>query len=550
MFRTLGIRVCKKTGTLMPILFFFFLFSTNVFSKTQLSENIVTEYLKLQKEFSHESCRLNTEDEYRALDKNYRGDGRYIPVLLDGKLDSHVLKNSMSLINQKSLWIQNQIEYLKTTDNFSILIKLLDKIDDELDEYYKEKNQKHVDQIFSILEQFKEQAPFLLSFKFPLNHLELRSEYERYKNGNSKESRLKANSIFFHRNIVQDGSFDDELVKNDSSIRAAFDTVFISIQDKQKNKLELSDNDRVDLLFIIRNYTLLLKEGKKKQMSRLDEWKKRTDRSITFYQDLISPTNGNHESILTARANALFTLKDFVLKHEAETYKFWTKQSDLMQAIYVIETILYNEVGRMDAPDALERKDVAQVILNRFFNEKYNTLLTSDAITKYIAPEIETKKNKWLNILFKEGEFSFTYFYIPGNFHIYCPDMSRTGNFYRKENARIALDFLNHPRTSFKALRYFSRVSMFGRISMDTLWTDFISLPEVPGTLIKNSKKIKGAIDAGRARLLYKFSNSDNKKTFNVVEIKNKKYVIPLDNIKNIYNYRSPHHFRYFAPIK
>jgi hypothetical protein len=173
-----------------------------------------------------------------------------------------------------------------------------------------------------------------------------------------------------------------------------------------------------------------------------------------------------------------------------------------------------------------------------------------DSIKKYLPTDLATEKNKWLNILFKEGEFSFTYFYIPGNFHIYCPDMSRIGNFYRKENARIGLEHLNQPRKDFRALRYFSRVSMFGRISMDSIWTDFLALPEIPGNPVKNHQKIQSAINAGHTRFLYKFTNNDLKKTFQVIELKNKKYVLEENNTKNIYYYRNPHHFKYFAPIK
>jgi hypothetical protein len=135
-----------------------------------------------------------------------------------------------------------------------------------------------------------------------------------------------------------------------------------------------------------------------------------------------------------------------------------------MQKLFSIETILYSEVGRIDAPDALERRDIAQVVINRSQNVLYNSLGNKDSIVKYLSPEIKINENKWLNVLFKEGEFSFTYFYIPGNFHIYCPDMSRIGQFLRRENVRIALNLLNKPQASFFALRYFSRASMFGLI--------------------------------------------------------------------------------------
>ena len=91
---------------------------------------------------------------------------------------------------------------------------------------------------------------------------------------------------------------------------------------------------------------------------------------------------------------------------------------------------------------------------------------------------------------------------------------------------------------------------MYGRISMDSLWSDFKALDEVPGNALRNSKKIQSIYEQGKSLLLYKFTNGERKKTYQVIEFKNKKYVVDLANTKNIYYYRSPHLFRYFAPIK
>ena len=74
-----------------------------------------------------------------------------------------------------------------------------------------------------------------------------------------------------------------------------------------------------------------------------------------------------------------------------------------MQAIYVMETILYNEVGTADAPDALERRDVAQVINNRYENNKYNTLSKTDAITPYLNAKKLNLKVKERRRVFSNG---------------------------------------------------------------------------------------------------------------------------------------------------
>lgn len=532
-------------------IFILLLFSEGIFAKVPLNEGILNEYLKIQKEFSNSVCTNNLPSDFKILSKNYFGDGRYIPTTVDEKLDYGVIANFLSLMTEKSTWVNSQFEFVKNTTDFSDLLKILDLLKSELDSYYRDRNNIHIDKLKSLLDEFKNKAPFLLSFKFPLDHLKLRGDYDRYKNSSVAEPRHRANSIYLYRKIVQDGTFDEEMVRTDSATRAAFDTLYKSIEDKQTKKLALSDNDRVDILFLINSYSYLLKENSQKFLARFQEWGLRTNRSLAFYQDLLTKKKINSELLLRERAGALGNLKKFVLTNEARTYEFWSKQSELMQALFVIETILYNEVGRVDAPDALERQDVTQIVNNRFENSKYNTLTSADSITPYLtANKISTSANKWLNILFKEGEFSFTYFYIPGNFSIYCPDMSRTGQFYRRENTRMALRLLNQPRKKFKALRYYSRVSMYGRISMESLWSDFTPLDEVPGNPLKNPKKIKNAFDAKEGLLLYKFTNEEMKKTFQVFELKNKKYVVDLDNTKNIYNYRSPHLFRYFAPTK
>jgi hypothetical protein len=413
-------------------------------------------------------------------------------------------------------------------------------------------------QLLKEIEQFKNQIQFLLSFKFPVNHLSLRTEYEKFKNQNNKEARLRANSIYLFRKIVQDGTYDENLTRNDAVIRSAFDTLYMSLN-KEPNRNFLTDNERVDFSYVLRNFDKLLSLKPDVLIARYTEWKARNERTLAFYQDLVEGKKirlsedsriKDVTSLLEERARSLYTLKDFVLSRESSTYDFWSRRSELMQSLFAIETILYSEVGRMDAPDALERRDVAQVVINRSENSTYNLLKSQDTITKFLSPKIKIEENKWLNVLFKEGEFSFTYFYIPGNLHIYCPDMSRTGQFLRRENVRIALELLNKPRTNFTALRYFSRTGMFGRIEMDSLWDEFRALPEVPGKPVRNPRKIYDLFRRDHYKFLYDFTNEDLKKSFLVVELKGKTYVVDAKNTKQIYYYRNPQQFKYFTLLK
>ncbi|MFA6238970.1 MAG: hypothetical protein WC635_16655 [Bacteriovorax sp.] len=559
------------------ILFAFFNCSTViVFAKSEINEQIVADYLKQQKEFSTESCTPGTEESFQTFDKNYRGDGNFIPVLLDEKVDLKTVKNLIPLLREKSEWIQRQIDFIKKLENYQDAQFTISRLENDVSllleakkEYFftsdklkKESIQKKArnqfEQLLKEVEQLKAHVPFLLSFKFPINHLSLRKEYEKFKNAQTKEGRARANSIYLFRKIVQDGSYDEDMTRNDSVIRSGFDTLYLSLN-KEINRSFLTDSERVDFNFVLKNFSKLISIKSDLLVERYGGWKERNDRALTFYQDLIDgkklKISENSQikdvtTLLEERSRSLYTLKDFVLTRESKAYEFWSSKSEVMQALYAIETILYSEVGRMDAPYALERHDVAKVVINRSVNPLYNSLSQKDSIAKYISSKVNTKENKWLNVLFKEGEFSFTYFYIPGNFHIYCPDMSKVGQFLRRENVRIALQLLKRGSSDFTALRYFSRTSMFGRIEMDSLWDEFVSLPEVPGKPVKNFKKIYAQFKKENYKFLYDFTNETLKKSYLVVELRGKIYVVDAANNKQIYYYRNPHQFKYFTLLK
>ena len=551
-------------------------FYSELQAKTGINQTVLTEYLKLQKEYSAISCKPGTESTFQELDKNYRGDGNFIPISLDEKIDLKTIKNHIPLLKEKSLWIQSQIDFIKSIQDLKKLKFEIDRLRNDVsllleakkDFFFTDDKIKKADieakagkqfqQLLKEIVQFKNEIPFLLSFKFPINHLSLRTEYEKLKNQSTKEARLRANSIYFYRKIVQDGSYDEELSRNDSVIRSAFDTLYLSLN-REPNRSFITDNERVDIHYILSNFEKLLSLKPDVLVARFSEWKARNERALAFYQDLAEgrkiKVSENSQikditSVLEDRSRSLYTLKDFVLRREANTYAFWASRSELFQSLFAMETILYSEVGRMDAPDALERRDVAQVIINRSENSAYNSLTNIDSISRYLPQKNKTKDNLWLNVLFKEGEFSFTYFYIPGNFHIYCPDMSRTGQFLRRENVRIALELLNKPRTNFKALRYFSRIGMYGRIEMDSLWDEFTALPEVPGKAVRNPRKIYDLFKRDHYKFLYDFTNKDLMKNFQVVDLNGKTYVVDAKNTKQIYYYRNPHQFKYFTPLK
>jgi hypothetical protein len=563
----------------MNKIFFLFLlvFSTQrVFATATLDATTIEEYLKIQKEFFAESCRAGTLEVYQKLEKNFKGDGNFIPTQIDEKLDLKTIKNVLSLMVEKGQWIQNQVSFLKSVNERKINVAELDLIHQEYSalvdlnkEFHfsksedkkiiiQQKAEKHFSDLLLAIESFKKNYPYAISYKFPVNHLALRAEYDKVKYQAMKEARARANMIYLFRKVIQDGTFDEDLAHNDSFIRAGFDSLYLSLTNSP-HRAFLTENERVDLQFFLSNYNRWFAQSTAVIIKRFENWKERSDRSIAFYQNLVNgklPTLGENSQIkdatalLEERARSLYTLRDFVLTKEAQTYEYWSKKSELFQALFAIETILANEVGLLDGPHGLERRDVAQVVINRFDNLSYNQFAATDLLPKYINAQVNLKTNMWLNVLFKEGEFSFTYFYIPGNFNIYCPEMTRIGQSLRKQNLKIAMDLLNHPRSDFRGVRYFSRVSMFGRIEMDSLWSNFSPIEESPGLLVKNSKMLLSRLEKDNYKFLYEFSNLALKKSYMAVEIQGKHYVVDIKNPKQIYNYRNPHQFKYFSELK
>ena len=361
-------------------------------AKANLDQSALNDYLKAQKIYSDSSCNPGTEKLYKDLDTKYRDDGNFIPILADQKVDQKTIKTILPLIKEKIIWIKSQENNVNALENFKEITETLKRIENEvlvlqeakkdmfLAKTKKQRNaiearaKKQFSQLLIEVDKLKSQAPFLLSFNFPLNHLELRADYEKFKSSSAKDSRLKSNAIYLYRRIVQDGSYDENLSRNDSVIRAAFDTLYLSLI-KRKDRSLLTDNERADFKYIVANFKNLIGLGKETLAKRYVEWADRAERSLIFYHDLAEgkkikvndealPTDIS--TILEERAKSLYNLKTFVLKQEAASYEYWSKKSETLQYLFALETILYAEVGRIDAPDALERRDVAQVVINRF----------------------------------------------------------------------------------------------------------------------------------------------------------------------------------------
>lgn len=547
-------------------------FGKALFQLDRGPHKIIDEYLKTHKKYFRQSCKGDTEQRFWKYFRSYRGKGYYVPEDLNGKLDKLTVNRFIPELKLKLKWIAKQVAYVKRLKNFKKFIPLVKDLQELLtqllnlkERYYeaasdslkinsKQKSRYLFITFKSKYKKFLKLIPFLESYRFPNDHFELRQNYDKFKYSKNPKGKQRANEIYFYRKIVQDGSQNPNRTGSDTFLRTGLDTIY--------NKFQI-DSDfipehlRFDISVTLKQILKHLKKGRKKQLIRLQEWEGRISDNLDFYESLRQNKVlvGDHyesgEQILDKKSKDRYELKNYVIQKQKDSYEYWKKETELMRALFVIETILFNEVGGIDGRDALERKDVTQVVLNRFKDSFYNSIQEREPLYPLISSKEQKgpiRTNPWLNLLFKEGEFSFTYYFIHGSVRIFCPDQTRRGRFLRRENLRIALDAIAKPRWSFPALRYFSRASMLGRYDMGPIWSDFSVLPEKPGLLAKQNKILKKHYDKGDYAYMYHFKSSVGK-LLKVVEIKNKLFVFNKEE-QRFYNHRSPHFFQYFQSNK
>ncbi|OUR96188.1 hypothetical protein A9Q84_07455 [Halobacteriovorax marinus] len=540
--------------------------SSQVISIDIPNSKVVSIYLKRLNDFSKKHCAPGVEEDFWKKYKVFKGNGNFIPLLTNGRLDKVTVNRFIPELERKQKWIFSQINYLKSKKNFKSELEKFKKLEKEFKslllykrDYFLAKNQSSKNKIRNAskyqyivfrqqLKELIESITFLQSYRFPVDHFDLRISYDQFKSSETVEGKSKSNEIYFYRKIVQDGAQNLNHKKSDRFLRATIDSIYLKLNEKSDF---ITEDSRYDLSAAFSAIKWHLNSRIKHQLTRLGEWHKRVGRGLSFYKKLRDGKieekghSFSAKNLLEERAKGRYILKDYVLKKEADVYRYWMNQSTLLQAVYVIDTILFNEVGGIDGRDALERKDVTQVIINRLSDPDYNLITADESLYSYLKLKDKViAKNSWLNVMLKEGEFSFSYFFIPGNLRIYCPDMTRTGKFLRRENISMAISLLQKPNDQFKAVRYFSRASMLGRIDMSKIWTNFRAVAERPGLPSPRSHYLARQYRAGKYDFLYDFK-SDEGKVFQVIKIRKKLYVSDKDGTR-FFKYRNRHYFKYF----
>ena len=518
-------------------------------------------YLKLHKKFFQKLCQRG-DHTYQELNLKFRGTGFFIPHLGEIELDRAAITGNLELIEKKVQWIKAEREKIKRKKNFKRARKKLKQLHTLFVEAMEikanwqiaKKNQAAILQKgrsqLRLLEQatnaLLDQVSFLKPFGYPVDHFAMRKDYDYYKMRQDMLGQKRKNDIGFRRKIFEDGAQNPNHTQSDRFFRALTNTLNFQLQ--QQGAI-IDENLRYDFDYFLTTLERYLKHPVAFHRKRLGEWLDRTQRTLDFYRNILLESRRHYtKEMLGKRSQAKYQLKKFNFAKQRKVYDFWLQQSELNRALFVIESILFNEVGDIDGRDALERRDVAQVVINRTKIPFYRTIEETESLSPYLASIGRRKlaQSKWLNVMFKEGEFSFTYFFIPSSQKVYCPDMSRRGRFLRKENLAIALEILKNPNDGFKAIRYFSRASMLGRIDMAPIWSNFRPLPPRRGSKSAHGTWLKISYHRRKYRFLYQFADAQGR-LYQVLMIRNQPRVYDPAT-KQFFSYRNPHWFTYFAP--
>ncbi len=536
-------------------------------------EKIVKRFNRYHKEFTRSLCKPGTEEKFWDLFRAFQGSGYYLPRTVKDELDRKTLNRFFPEILKKKEWIREQKEKLLKIKSFKDLKEELKSLESDVETLIKYKEQYEESDndsdkisiknkskyLFLTFKKkfldFLKKVPFLTSYRYPVDHFELRENYDEVKGSENPEKKLRANEVYFYRKIVQDGAQNPNRSHSDRFLRAMLDTLTLKMKD---NPDFIPEDVRYDLNSAFYGLDKQLRRGPRRQARRFEEWEERVTKMIEFYESMKKNKVkvGDHyetgDQLIKTQSKARAELKDFVLTKHKETYDFWANKGEVHQALYTLITTLYNEVGSVDGPFALDRKDVIQVVINRVDNPKYNFIPTTDWLHSYLNKEKEAKdikSNPWLNVMFKEGEFSFTYYFIHGAVRVFCPDQTRIGKRLRKKNLQLSIEGIKEGKSSFNGLRYFSRASMLGRISMDQIWSDYRAVPERVGvTVINNRKRVLEKYKAGEYKYRYHFTDIEGRR-MKVFEVDDEVFVID-PKTTTIYTYRNPHYFRYFEPVQ
>jgi hypothetical protein len=606
--------MCKSFYVLKFLFLLAFLMYMNlnvVYVKDDLlAWNIKEEFQKYEKNIAESYrvlCDSTSLNLARSLLKEYQRFQLYIPV--DDKtqdLSKEVIQKFLPKYQKKIEWIQHLITLKQTKSQIRKLLVDLEELKTLVEnlieykehmyfsvigeKYYQNPSQIQITSALQLRKKLKEKYfeiiakfPRLHSFEHPVDLESLRSDYENLKLKGGRENILKSQEIYFYRKMVEDGAgiWSESLKKlqsPDYQLRALINTLHFRLDRDESILLDkqyyptfypIDDDEQMDVLYLVEILKSKLNDSETEENLKLQNWKKIVEEQLDRYQLLLKePNRFKDENLL--KKTAQDQLKKLVAEKQSQAFKFWSSKGLWQEVLYVMEQIIVNEVGNIDTERRDESEEILRILYRRVNHPKYSKMRKSQLLMKSLLEKKLTidqvNHHKWLSSLFREGEFSFTYFFIPANENLWCqPNHSVSKNIRQWLFQFLEKNYLEFQKPVFLPtsqsieqekmqykMRYFSRLSMLGRMNIAKTWKDYKQNPIQVGKLIENQKIYQ--IRKKQKKLKYKhhfFSEDGN--LYIIFEDKASKkrdpFILYNHSKKQYYQYRNTHYFRYFYPM-
>ena len=142
-------------------------------------------------------------------------------------------------------------------------------------------------------------------------------------------------------------------------------------------------------------------------LKKIKSWRLKTEKQLAFYNNLLSGKiefSGKVFEVrdyLNDRKDSGLALEHYIYSQQAKTYKFWSEQDPELRKLFVIDTIILNEVGGTPDFKDLEKREVLKVVYNRSNIKFYSSIAPHENLYPYLKKEaISAEKFNWLNVLF------------------------------------------------------------------------------------------------------------------------------------------------------
>lgn len=511
----------------------------------------VEEYQKVLKKQRESFC--PKQKEFDQLYQSYRKRPYYIPIF-EHKLVKRGIEESLSLLKSQLVWIQNQEKNLKSYLNVSVLDELskmetsLEKLLSFKEKFYiesKDRDKKDVliangqelHRLLYYYRRFLQHRPFLTHANFPIDHEANRIYYEALKDKNPYEAKI----FFTKRKIWERGAPKGEH-SSDTNIRSLIDTVFIRLEQIARDPELLPNSLRVDLLRVLKHFNQYKTLSLKKESNTLTAWQREIEEQTKLYQSLLSQSDDKQLLLAHEIDTESLALENFVLEQQKLNYLFWKKYPSLIP-YFVLDNILLHEVGGLD-PTGVEKKMILDVFFNRLKDPSFNQLKKDQKLKAQLGSQ---GNNVWLNTFFSYGEFSFTLWYFKANAQIYCPLEDPLTQKLREKNLDLIDQYLKEKKPpKHKSLRYYSRISMLGRISMDKSWGEFYPIETRIGSKLILDQSFLRQYSQGQVSFFDALQVEDILWLFASFKGEDRALKLVKGKPVELYEYRDPDLFQYF----